>query len=270
VPVPASDTLLVPVRAILGIAAAALPRRQWNEWEGRVPVRAMALPSALVALFVGFGIGLPGFLIYAQSMGTQVGGLVLEAGDRANAGQMPVWGGATAWFTMFLALPAFAFLTPLGLVSTYLVTSGTVRAICWAADDPRGDFLVSGLDGLMRRGWAEVTRRRARADRVAREGPDVPDALVRGRALGCPDAAWVVVASRRKPGWEKGVFVLTEAGRFKVGDPLDRQFADGLRALYPLLEAPAVEATRRAVAYTLPAVSDYDAIGRRVRAGATA
>lgn len=263
-PVPASDVFLTPVRLLAGLAAATLPRRLWNEWEGRIPVAAMALPAALLAVFLGFGLGIPSFLRYAQRLGTATGDMVIAASEQVNTGSAPSTAPAYAWFSIMLALPAFAFFTPMGLASTYLVVSGTARALCWSADDPIGDPLLTGLDAVVRRSRAESLRRRTTAARNAREGAPVPDALVTGRALGVPEAEYVVIASRQKPGWDKGVFVLTAGRRFKLGEPLDRRFPDGLRALYPLVEAPAAEATRRAVSYVLPALSEIDPVTKRL------
>jgi hypothetical protein len=252
-------------RPLLGLLAAFLPARHWPGWDGPLPVRAMALPAALVTFFAGFAVGIPGFLRYAQQMGTQVGDLVLQSGHAVNAGRLPADAPVYAWNTMFLALPAYAFLTPGGLLATYLVCSGIVRCACWAAGDPRGDPLLSALDATVDRQLHAARGRRLEAERAAQEGPEVPDLLVTGRAIGVSGAAFAVIASRLKEGWEPGVFVLTGEGRFRLAPRLDRRFPDGLRAVYPLLEVPAVEATRRRVAYTLPPLSDWDPVARQVR-----
>src|SRR5262249_35311074 len=136
--------------------------------------------------------------------------------------------------------------------------------MCWATDDPRGDPLLTGVDELARAGYRRTGERRARAARNAREGAETPDLLIRGHDLGMADAVYLVVSSRLKPGWDPGVFLLTKEGRFRVGSRFDRQFPEGLRALYPLGEVAALEVTRRAVKYTLPALSDFDPMTRRV------
>ncbi len=256
------------LRPLVGIVAACLPARTWSSWEGRIPVRAMALPAALLTLLAGFAIGIPGFLSYAQSLGSQVGDLVLQSGPEVNAKRLPAEAPAIAWFSIMVALPAFAFFTLRGLLSTYLIGSGLLRLLCWAAGEPRGDLLLSVADGVVRGRLADRRRQRAEEARNALEGPEVPDLLLRGLALGFPEATYAVVASRLKTGWEPGVFVVTENGRFRIGHRQDRRQRDGLRAIYPLLEVPAAEATRRWVTYTLPPLSEWDAVSQRTRTSA--
>jgi hypothetical protein len=264
---PTADVLLVAVRPLAGVMAAFLPRRKWDEWEGRVPVRAMALPAALATIFAGFAIGIPGFLAFALSMGSMTGDLVLESSHQVNVGHLPGEAPAVAWFGMMLALPAFLLATPTGLATAYLVGSGLVRAMCWAADDPRGDPLVSLADVVIRSGLREGRLHRERAARNALEGPQVADVLVRGRAIGVPEATYALIASRLKPGWSSGVFLLTETGRFRIGERFDRRFPDGLRAIYPLYDVPGAEATRRRLNGALPSLSEWDAVDRRPRSG---
>jgi len=55
----------------------------------------------------------------------------------------------------------------------------------------------------------------------------VPDRLVTGPAAGIPDAELVVVASRQKPGWERGVFVITPDAWYRLGEPIDRLQPEG-------------------------------------------
>jgi len=261
------DTALMPVRGLAGVVIATLPRRLWNDWEGRVPVRSAALASALVPLMLAFAIGIPAFLEYALGMGSTVGSAVLEAGAQANMGKKPMEAGAYVWYGMIFALPAFLFATPLGWVCTYLGGSGVVRFFCWAADDARGDPLIALADAAVRAGLSDARVRRAQRDRNALEGPLVADVLVTGRAIGVPEATYAVIASRMKPDWAPGVFVLTEDERFRVGEPFDRRFPDGLRVVYPLLAVPAAEATRRRVPYALPPLSEWDAVERRASSG---
>jgi hypothetical protein len=258
------DTALWPVRGVGGVLAATLPRRLWNDWEGRVPVRAAALPAALLTTFLAFAIGIPAFLHFAAGMGSTIGDAVIEAGHQANAGKKPEEAGAYTWFGMMFAFPAFLFATPTGWMCLYLGGSGVVRLLSWAADDPRGDPLIEGADTMARRWHARRLGQREQAARNAREGDEAPDLLIRGRALGLSDAVYAVVASRLKPGWDPGVFLLTQEGRLRVGARLDRRFPEGLRAVYPLGEVAAVEVTRRGVEYSLPALSDYDPMTRRI------
>ena len=62
----------------------------------------------------------------------------------------------------------------------------------------------------------------------------------------------VVVASRQKPGWERGVFVITPDAWYRLGEPIDREMPAGLRTLYPLTELRDLEVRRKSVEYTLP------------------
>ena len=257
------DTALMPVRGLAGVVIATLPRRVWNEWEGRVPVRSAALAAALLPVLLAFAIGIPAFLEYALGMGSTIGSAVLEAGAQANMGKKPMEAGAYAWYGMMFALPAFLFATPLGWLCTYLGGSGVVRFFCWAADDPRGDPLIGLTDAFVRGRLGDARQRRAQEERHALEGAWVADVLVTGRAMGVPEATYAVIASRVKPDWAPGVFVLTDTDRFRIGEPFDRRVADGLRVVYPLLPVPAAEATRRRVTYTLPPLSEWDAVTRR-------
>jgi len=259
------DAALGPVRALAGVVIATLPRRVWNRWEGRVPVRASALPAALVPLLLAFAIGIPAFLAFAADMGSSVGSAMIEVAEQANQGRKSATAGPYASWGMIFALPAFLFATPLGWACLYLGGSGLARLLCWAADDPRGDFLISATDAIVRGRLGAARVRRAQDERHQEEGAMVADVLVTGRAMGVPEAIYAVIASRVKPDWAPGVFVLTQNERFKIGEPFDRRIADGLRVVYPLLEAPAVEATRRRVSYTLPPLSEWDAVERRVK-----
>ncbi len=262
-------TMPAALRPFAGLVGACLPARYWNGWDGRVPVRALVLPATLLTLFAGFAIGIPGYLAYAQSLGRQVGDLVVESSHEVNAGRMPGEAPAVAWFSIVLALPAFVLFTPRGLAATYLVGSGLFRLLAWAANEPRGDPLVGLVDALVRDRRAKSRRRRDEEGRHAQEGPDVADVLVPGPAVGLPEAVYAVVSSRLKPGWEPGVFlVLADGGRYRLGERRDRRYRDGLRAVYPLLEVPAAEATRRRVAYTLPPLSEWNATAGRVRSAA--
>lgn len=260
-----ADWATLPPRAVLGTVIATLPRRLWNDWEGRVPVRAAALPAAVLPLLLAFAIGVPAFLEFAGGMGSTVGGAVLEAGHQANMGRKPGDAGAHVWFGMMFALPAFLFFTPMGWLCVYLGGSGVMRFLSWAADDPRGDPAIAVADTLARRWHGQRRQRREGAARRALEGEETPDILLSGRALGVPDALYVLVASRLKEGWESGVFVVSGESRLRIGARFDRRFPEGVRAVYPLREVAAAEVTRRAVLHDLPPLSEYDAVQRRIR-----
>jgi hypothetical protein len=53
------------VRHVLALGAGILPRRFWPDWEGRLPIARMAMPSAGLVFMLGFAVGIPGFLDYA-------------------------------------------------------------------------------------------------------------------------------------------------------------------------------------------------------------
>jgi hypothetical protein len=131
-----------------------------------------------------------------------------------------------------------------------------------AAGEPQGDPLLSLADHAARRLAARASHRRFASEREQLEGPFAPDALVPGRQLGFPDAELILVASRRKPGWQRGLVLVTVLKRYRVGEPFDRFFRDGLRTLYPLNELPGAEVMRRSVAYKLPLLSAYDPVAR--------
>jgi hypothetical protein len=71
--------------------------------------------------------------------------------------------------------------------------------------------------------------------------------------VGCPDADLVIVASRRKEGWDTGTVVLTGSGSYRVGTIVERTIGGHLRTLYPLSEHNDLEVFRRTVRYELPA-----------------
>jgi hypothetical protein len=130
--------------------------------------------------------------------------------------------------------------------------TGSLRAGAAWFDDPVGDPILTAID------YAFVARRedrRARGERRAREaleGPEVADRVVTAAAAGVPPCDLVVVASRRKPGWERGVTVFTADSAYRIGDVVERTVAGRLRTLYPLTVHADFEAIRKSVHYDLP------------------
>ena len=236
------------IGAAMAILAGTLPNRLWGRLEEHVPVRAMALPSALLPLSLALGLGLPGFLRYAKEVAAQNVDLALEMARRSPevTTAMPV---GLSIFNFF----GFLLFTPLGLLTTYLAISGAVRAISVAMDEPHGDPVLSLLDQLLVRGARRTAEARAAAARARREGVEIADRILSGEEFGQPEADLVVIASRRKPGWEEGVTVITDDGWFKLGPPLDRTFPEGLRTIYPLIRASDLEVLRKSVRYDPPA-----------------
>jgi len=210
---------------VAGALANLLPRRLLRGWDGRLPLGPTAIPSALLTVFLGFGLGVPGFLSYAARAASVGNDLMMEAAGRELAGKLPgetVTTAAPVSVSM-LSLFAFALFTPLGLLSSYLVTSGLLRLAAALADEPHGDFILSGLDHGARSLAGRIRRNRLADLRERLEGPAVPDVCLKGQAAGESPADYLIIASRRKPGWDKGVFVVTTDAWYRLGEPYDRR-----------------------------------------------
>jgi hypothetical protein len=255
---PALETLLAPARVALALVANLMPRRFRLEWDGRLPLTATAGWSALATALLAFAIGVPGFLRYAARAGSAVTDTMLATADKVNQGEASIRKMPEAYLLSMLTLPAYLFFTPRGLVALYLGGSGLFRCLASATGDPRGDPLIGGIDLGLRRLRERWSARRAAATREAEEGPEVPDVLLSGRDGGAPEAVYALVASRRKPGWSEGTFVLDGEARFRIGRPFDRRYAGGLRTVYPLLDVAQAEVMRRMVRHTLPTPGDAD------------
>src|SRR6266852_5417950 len=83
-----------------------------------------------------------------------------------------------------LAFFSFLFLTPIGLLATYLVVSGTLRAVAAMVDDARGDPIVSAVHWAATSMAAANTRERRQIARERREGVETPDQLATGEWAG--------------------------------------------------------------------------------------
>jgi hypothetical protein len=236
-----SETL----RYAVAMAASLLPHRVWERLPSHVPVERGALLSGFATLFAGAAVGIRGFLHYAGivvSLGT--GAVVSRAARGDEVSVSPAFAG--------LSIFEFLLLTPTGWLTLYLLGSGTYRAVAAWFDDPFGDPVLTGVDALA---WGRLTERKARSAARRREdleGPEVPDRRVNGGAAGIPDCDFAIVASRRKPGWERGVVVFTADGCYRVGDPVETTINGRLRTIYPLTEHRDLEAVRKSVRYDLP------------------
>jgi hypothetical protein len=231
-------------RLLGGVLLAFLPARHWARWD--LPAAPLALVSAASTVAAGCLLGLDGYLRYAGRVGEILAPLSGETGD----GIFSVGMGMSA-----LSLPTFALFTPLGLLCTYLVLSGIARVTMVLAGTPGGDPVLALADGWLHGRRRDRARETAAADRAALEGPEVADILTPGSELGFPDAEWVVVASRVKPGWQPGVIVVTTDRWWRIGAACDRRRPEGLRALYPLHAVAAAEVIRRSVYYDHPQLS---------------
>jgi len=240
------------------VVAGAVPRRLWHRLEPPLPLAATAVPAGLFTFVLGFVIGVPGFFAYATRAADLHNQWMLQSISRVAASDVhdvtmgPV---AISMLTFF----AFLFLTPVGLLTGYLITTGAIRAVSAMVDDPRGDPILSAahwsataLAGAMKRG----ARRRGREQL---EGPEVPDRLVTGDSVGLT-ADYVVIASRRKPEWEAGAIILTSTDWYRLGTPIEAEIERRLRTLYPLTKLEAVEVVRRGIQYELPRLSQRSSL----------
>lgn len=211
--------------ALAAIPAAFLPSRWWSRYP-TLQIERFALASALLTVTAGFAVGGIGFVNFLRS-----GGAI----------------GAPMYATV-----VFGLTTPVGLLATYLILSGIFRTATAYVEDWYGDPLLTAIV------TATISRRdsrrehAARSDRLRREGTEVPDRLYSGEWAGLPQAAYVVVASRRKEGWEAGVAVITPDKTYRLGAPFDKESREGLRTIYPLLPYEYGTVIRRSVAYELP------------------
>jgi hypothetical protein len=238
------------------VPAALLPRRLWPRWDGWLPMGRAAVACSLLTFMAAFAVGIPSFLRYAASAGSAVSDAMVVTGHAVNAGRAPMKAMPGAYAVSMFALPAFLLFTPLGWVTGYLFFTGLYRSVACATGEPQGDPVLGLADHGLR---TFVSRRRAREAaevRAAQEGAEVPDVLLTGREGGAPEAAFVVVASRVKAGWERGTFVITPDAWYRLGESFDRRFPDGMRRVYPLIVPGQAEAIRRQVGYELPALSE--------------
>ena len=161
-------------RGALAVLVAVLPARWWPRLGPRLPVRTAAGLSGVLTMFLVFSLGIPGFMRYAEGF-TAAAQEAVAASDDPFAFPKMLFGP--------LAPLEFAFGTFLGLVATYLCVTGAVRALTTLSDDPRGDPLLTLLDGILAGAADAVGDGRARWSRARREGRAVPDRLV-PRGLG--------------------------------------------------------------------------------------
>ena len=233
-------------RGALAVLVAVLPARWWPRLGPRLPVRTAAGLSGVLTMFLVFSLGIPGFMRYAEGF-TAAAQEAVAASDDPFAFPNMLFGP--------LAPLEFAFGTFLGLVATYLCVTGAVRALTTLSDDPRGDPLLTLLDGILAGAADAVGDGRARWSRARREGRAVPDRLVPGAWAGV-EADYVVLAARQKPDWKEGIVVMTPDAWYRLGRPWDMPLREGLRTAYPLTELPAGEVLRHGVEHELPALTE--------------
>jgi len=229
--------------------ASLLPARVWPRLPSAFSMTAAAFASGLLTFFAGAAVGIPGFLEHAHAT-TSLGldGELHRVFTDVNAGYRQ---GYVQGFSA-LAIFTFLLLTPKGWLTLYLMLGGGFRSAAAWFDDPFGDPILTGIDEVRWRLAAGRRERHARATRQALEGPEVPDRVVSPASAGLSGCDLVVVSSRRKPGWERGVAVFTENACYRLGEPVEQTVAGRLRTLYPLSAHNDLEAIRRSVRYQLP------------------
>lgn len=215
---------------LVAIPCALLPRRRWNSWD--LPIQNVALASSLVTCLAGAAVGITGFFAYLQ--------YVLAQRE---------W---TAPPMMIYVYASYLFATPRGLLSLYFTVTGMLRAVASLIDEPFGDPILTILDAWLSKGRASHRERAARVAREKLEGNAEPDRRYDGAWAGLTGVDFVIVAARRKPGWDTGTWVITDEGWFVLGEPFDRSTPSGLRTIYPLTLQNTLEAVRRSVQYELP------------------
>ncbi len=241
-------------RFIVAMFATALPRRWWSPMEAHVPVRQAAVMSGIATFMLAMAIGIPAYLHHAEAASGQAVDLALQStGWRPapEAGPVSAGDAQASWVASFLSPVTFVF-SPIGALVVYLAITGWFRAVSAAMDDARGDPVLTVADAIAVRWTSGRAQRLAAEERERLEGAEVADRVLTGAAAGIPEAEIVVIASRRKPGWEAGVFVIADEGWFRLGPPVERDTPRGLRTLYPLTEVRDQEVLRKSVRYQFP------------------
>lgn len=246
------DHLVGSACGVLAVFAAYLPSRYWPAlaW---LPIRNAALPSAILSIVAGAVVGLGGFLTYSERVGRETSALIVKAAEAQLTGRLPHDPSLNIAPVAVAALTPFAFLiTPLGLLATYLIVTGFARMITWVVHEPSGDPILTAIDTAIRRASGRARDALERHARESEEGAEEPDRLYVAEWAGVADADLVVVASRRKPEWEAGTFVITPEKWFVLRAPFDLRLPDGLRTIYPLKELTTNDVLRKGVSYELP------------------
>ena len=234
---------------IAAMAASLLPARLWPRLPSSFSMTSAAFACGLITLFAGAAVGIPGFLEHAHAA-TSLG---LDA-ELHRVFTNPDAGYRQGYVQGFSALAIFTFLllTPKGWLTLYLMIGGGLRMAAAWFDDAVGDPALTIVDAILVRQRRARRTRAARETREALEGPEIPDRVVTPTSAGLPGCDLVIVSSRRKPGWARGVAVLTDDACYRLGEPVEQTVAGRLRTLYPLTVHNDLEAIRRSVRYELP------------------
>jgi hypothetical protein len=209
----------------------------------------------MLGLFAGFAIGIRGYFTYLVVLYSSKGASIMEISKQQVAGELPETMAVSAVPTALgiFAPISFALATPIGLLATYLVLTNFFRIVEWYIGEPGGDPVLTAIDALGRRLFGRHQVKSAQRERTRLEGTAEPDRRYDGQWAGLPDAAFVIVAARRKPGWTKGTWIITNDGWFTLGEPFDRPMPQGVRTIYPLMEqGNTLDVLRKGVSYELP------------------
>jgi hypothetical protein len=228
---------------VAAMVATLLPHRLWARLPGFFPMNAAAFASGLATFFLGAAIGIPGFLDHMLATVSLANETTLKY-DFFNRGLSSGFAG--------LSIFTFLLLTPKGWLTMYLLGTGGIRMAAVWFGDPFGDPVLTAVDDILTRKRA---RRKALTEirtREELEGPETPDRVVSSAKAGIPGCDLVIVSSRAKPGWARGVVVYTADTCYRIGEPEERTIAGHLRTLYPLTEHTDLEAVRKSVHYDLP------------------
>ena len=243
------------------IAAALLPHRRWRALPHWIPVERAAFASALLTFFLGAAIGIPGFLEHAAANVSFVNQAVVDEADAQPGGRIQPRHGAGICGAFDLHVPVADPDRPAHAVSDR------------QRGRPGGGRMVRRSDrrspAHRRRCPARLRLRPAAARHASggpatrSKGPKCPIARSAAPRPGLPGCDLVIVASRRKAGWDTGVTVFTADAAYRIGAPVERTIAGRLRTLYPLTEHKDFEAVRKSVHYDLPVRAAGDAGGAR-------
>jgi hypothetical protein len=241
------------VDRLLAIPCALLPKRYWQSFD--LPMANMAPVSSWMTMLAGFVIGIPAYFAFLDRLRQAKNASILDIAKLQVAGKLPETADVSAIpSALYATAPlAFAFFTPIGLFCTYLVFSGFARVVASYVDEAHGDPVLSGADWLGRRLFTSRQQRTVRVERARLERTDEPDRRHDGEWAGLTGVDFVIVSARRKPGWSKGTWVITnDDGWFVLGEPFDRPMPNGLRTVYPLTAQTTLEAVRKSVEYEFP------------------
>ena len=242
--------------AVVAMPVGVVPRRYWRTLDQWVPVTRFAFGSALLTFAAGCVIGVPGYFRYAAGYGDLVADAMLQMTGWPPLRPRPeITSEAqaiTAWISAYFLPFTFLLTTPTGAIATYLAVTGTIRSLLAFVEDPRGDPIITFIDAVAGRWRGRRLGGNVQRAREREEGPEVPDRVVTGHTAGFACADIVVVASRLKPGWDAGTFIITDEKWYRLAAREDRWLPGGLRHFYPLAVINDLEVLRRGIRYDLP------------------